>query len=101
MIKSAILASAICFAFVVPASAQQTVTCDQASLTKMRTDIDAITDPAKKAKAMESWTAADTAFKANNLNECNARIGDASTTIGVTGSTGTTGSSTGTTTTTQ
>ena len=100
MIKSAILASAICFAFVVPASAQQTVTCDQAALTKMRTDIDAITDPAKKAQAMQSWTAADTAFKANNLAECNARIGDASTSMGVTGST--TGSgSTGTTTTTQ
>ena len=54
MIKSAILASAICFAFVVPASCRETVTCDQVALTKMRTDIDAITDPAKKAQARES-----------------------------------------------
>jgi hypothetical protein len=99
MFKSAIFASAICFAFVVPASAQQTVTCDQTALTKMRTDIDAMTDATKKAQAMASWTAADTAFKANNLNECNARIGDARTTMGITGSTGS--GSTGSTTTTQ
>lgn len=76
MIKSALLATAICFAFVVPASAQQTAKCDEASLTKMRSDIDAMTDADKKAKSMESWTAADAAFKANNLDECNARIGD-------------------------
>ncbi len=78
MIKSALLASAICFAFVVPAFAQSAVTCDEASLTKMRTEIDAMTDKDKQAKSLESWTAADAAFKANNLDECNARIGDAS-----------------------
>ena len=63
MIKSALLATAICFAFVVPASAQQTVKCDEASLTKMRADIDALTDADKKAKSLESWTAAEAAFK--------------------------------------
>jgi hypothetical protein len=77
MIKSALLATAITFAFVVPAYAQQSaVPCDEASLTQMRKDIDAITDQDKKAKSLESWTAADAAFKANNLDECNARIGD-------------------------
>ena len=77
MIKSALLASAITLAFVVPAYAQQSaVPCDEASLTQMRKDIDAMTDADKKAKSLESWTAADTAFKANNLDECNARIGD-------------------------
>jgi hypothetical protein len=25
---------------------------------------------------MESWEAANTAFKANNIEECNARVGD-------------------------
>lgn len=79
MIKSALLASAISFAFVVPAYAQQSaVPCDEASLAQMRQDIDAMTDMEKKAKSLESWTAADAAFKANNLDECNARIGDAS-----------------------
>jgi O-antigen ligase len=77
MIKSALLATAISFAFVVPAFAQQAVVpCDEASLAQMRKDIDAMTDADKKAKSLESWTAAEAAFKANNLDECNARIGD-------------------------
>jgi hypothetical protein len=76
MIKSALLASAICFTFVVPAYAQQTVKCDEASLTQMRKDIDALTDQDKKAKSITSWEAANAAFKANNMDECNARIGD-------------------------
>jgi hypothetical protein len=76
MIKSALLATAICFAFVVPAYAQQTVKCDEASLTQMRKDIDTMTDKEKQAKSIESWTAAEAAFKANNADECNARIGD-------------------------
>ena len=76
MIKSALLASAITFAFVVPAFAQQTVKCDEASLTQMRKDIDTMTDKEKQAKSVESWTAAEAAFKASNLDECNARLGD-------------------------
>lgn len=78
MIKSALLATAICFAFIVPASAQQAVPCDEASLTKMRMEIDALTDKDKQAQALQSWDAANTAFKDNNIDECNARIGDAS-----------------------
>ncbi|HUQ34760.1 MAG TPA: hypothetical protein VM144_00120 [Aestuariivirga sp.] len=77
MIKSALLATAIGLAFVVPAYAQQAVVpCDEPSLTQMRKDIDAMTDKERQAKAVESWTAAEAAFKANNLDECNARIGD-------------------------
>ena len=77
MIKSALLATAIGLAFVVPAYAQQSVVpCDEASLTQMRKDIDAMTDKERQAKAVESWTAADAAFKANKIDECNERIGD-------------------------
>ena len=76
MLKSALLATAICFAFVVPAYAQQTVKCDEASLTEMRKNIDTMTDKEKQAKSIESWDAANTAFKANNVDDCNARIGD-------------------------
>jgi hypothetical protein len=77
MIKSALLATVISFAFVVPSFAQQAVVpCDEASLAQMRKDIDAMTDQEKKAKSLESWTAAEAAFKANNMDECNARIGD-------------------------
>ena len=78
MIKSALLATAISFAFILPASAQQIVPCDEASLTKMRTEIDAMTDQDKEGRHLKAWEAANTAFKANNLDECNARIGDAS-----------------------
>jgi hypothetical protein len=78
MIKSALLATAISFAFILPASAQQVVPCDEPSLTKMRTEIDAMTDKAKQAETLQAWEAANTAFKANNIDECNARIGDAS-----------------------
>lgn len=71
------MAAAICFAFIVPASAQQAVIpCDEASLTQMRKDIDAMTDKERQAKAVESWEAANTAFKANKIDECNERIGD-------------------------
>jgi hypothetical protein len=77
MIKSALLATVISFAFVVPAFAQQgIVPCDEASLAQMRKDIDVMTDQEKKAKSLESWEAANAAFKANNMDECNARIGD-------------------------
>ena len=77
MIKSALMATAVCFAFIAPAYAQQsTVPCDEASLTQMRKDIDAMTDKERQAKAVESWEAANTAFKANKLDECNERIGD-------------------------
>jgi hypothetical protein len=70
MLKSALLATALTFAFVVPASAQATMDCTEASLTKLRADIDAMTDKQKQAEAMKSWEAAQTAFKANKLDEC-------------------------------
>lgn len=77
MIKSALMATAICFAFIAPAYAQQAVIpCDEASLTQMRKDIDAMTDKERQAKAIESWEAANVAFKANKIDECNERIGD-------------------------
>lgn len=76
MFKSALLASAVCFAFVVPAAAQQTVKCDETSLTQMRKDIDAMTDKEKQTMSIASWEAANAAFKANNMDDCNARIGD-------------------------
>lgn len=76
MLKSALLATAICFAFVVPASAQQKINCDETSLMKMRTDIDAMTDKEKQTTTIASWEAAMAAMKANNMAECDARIGE-------------------------
>jgi hypothetical protein len=78
LIKSALMATAICFAFVVPASAQSTVKCDEASLVQMKKDIDAMTDKEKQKIVLGNWEAANTAFKANNMEECNARVADTS-----------------------
>jgi hypothetical protein len=78
MIKSVLMATAICFAFVVPASAQTTVKCDEASLMQMRKDIDAMTDKEKQKIVLGNWEAANTAFKANKMEECNARVADTS-----------------------
>ena len=82
MIKSALLVTAICFTFVVPAAAQQTVKCDESWMTQTRTDIDAMTDKDKQAKAMENWEAANAAFKANNMEDCTARMMDTDKTLG-------------------
>jgi hypothetical protein len=76
MIKSALLATAICFAFVVPSYSQSAVKCDEASLTKLRSDIDAMTDKDAQAKSVKSWEEANTAFKANNMEVCNERMTD-------------------------
>ena len=75
MIKSVVLASAICFAFVVPAAAQTAqITCDEAGLTKMRAEIDAMTDEEKQKVSLENWEAANTAFKANDTKTCIDRL---------------------------
>ena len=77
MLKSVVLASAICFAFVVPSVAQTaTFACDEAGLTEMRVRIDAMTDKEKQKISMEAWEAANVAFKANDMKTCNDRIGD-------------------------
>ena len=88
MIKIAVLASAICFAFAGSALAQDQTTkipCDEAGLTKMRSDIDAMTDKGRQAEAMKSWEAANTAFKANDLNTCNERVGEGNKSMNGTG----------------
>jgi hypothetical protein len=78
MIKSALMATAMCFAFIVPASAQSVMKCDEASLIQMRKDIDAMTDKEKQKIVLGNWEAANTAFKANKMEECNARVADTS-----------------------
>jgi hypothetical protein len=93
MIKTAVLASAICFAFAGSALAQSAtskIPCDEPGLTKMKADIDAMTDKGRQAEAMKSWEAANTAFKANNMDECNARIGEGDKSMNGTGANTTT-----------
>jgi hypothetical protein len=88
MLKSAILASAVCFAFIVPASAQNAAVCDDASLTAMRTQIDSMSDKEKQKIALGNWEAANTAFKSNNVKDCNDRFAEASKSLGDAGAGG-------------
>lgn len=76
MLKSALLASALCLAFVAPAFAADQVACDEAGLTKLRASIDTMTDKEKQKASITAWEAAQAAMKANDTKTCNERIGD-------------------------
>ena len=104
MLKSTLLATAMCFAFIVPASAAEQIKCDEASLTKMRSQIDAMTDKDIQKTTMGNWEAAQAAMKANNMQECNDHMADAGKSLMVGGggdnnNNNNTGSGNGTTTT--
>ena len=77
MFKSVVMASAICLTLVVPAAAQSAkFACDEAGLAKLRTEIDAMTDKERQKASLAAWEAANAAFKANDIQTCNDRIGD-------------------------
>jgi hypothetical protein len=59
------------------AHAQATVTCDEATMTKMTSDMDAMNDPAMKTNkdmAMKYLDAAKTAMTAKNNEDCSAQL---------------------------
>jgi hypothetical protein len=73
MLKVAFAVGALGLAFVTP-SYSQTMTCDEATMTKMKTDIDAMTDKEKQAGYMKDYDAAMALMKANKMDECNAAV---------------------------
>lgn len=54
-----------------------TMKCDDASMMKMQSDMDAMTDPAMKDNAMKSMEMAKTAMKDNKVDECMSQMGAA------------------------
>ena len=61
-----------------PANAMDAMTCDEASMTKMQTDMGAMADPAIKANkdmAMKYMDQAKAAMTAKNMEECSAQMG--------------------------
>jgi hypothetical protein len=74
MLKSALVAAALAVAFIQPAFAQDTMMkCDDASMMKLQTEMDAMTDPAMKEKkemAMKEMDMAKEAMKANKTDDC-------------------------------
>lgn len=61
-----------------PANAAMHMKCDDASMTKMQTDMDAMKDPAMKANmemAMKQMGMAKTAMKDNKMDDCSMHMG--------------------------
>ena len=64
-----------------PANAMEAMKCDDASMMKMQTDMDAMSDPAMKANkdmAMKQMGMAKTAMKDNKMDDCSMHMGMAS-----------------------
>lgn len=77
MIKLLSGAALLALIYAAPANAQSAVTCDEATMTQMTTDMDAMGDPAMKANkdmAMKYMGMAKTAMTAKNNEECAAQM---------------------------
>lgn len=73
MIKSLFAAGILGLAMTAPANAMEMMKCDDASMMKMQTDMDAMTDPtmsANKTMAMKEMEMAKTAMAAGKTDEC-------------------------------
>ena len=61
-----------------PANAMEAMKCDDASMMKMQTDMDAMSDPAMKANkemAVKQLGMAKTAMRDNKMDDCSAHMG--------------------------
>jgi hypothetical protein len=72
MMKSAIAVAAL-LAFAAPAFADD-MKCDDAAMTKMKTDMDAVTDAAKKEAGMKQMEMAMAAMKDGKADDCMAAM---------------------------
>lgn len=64
-----------------PANAMEAMKCDDASMMKMQTDMDAMSDPAMKTNkdmAMKHMEMASAAMKDNKMDDCSMQMGMAS-----------------------
>jgi hypothetical protein len=74
MLKIALLAAGLGLAFVAPAYAASDAICDEATMTKIKVDIDAMTDKEKQTTSVKEWELAMEEMKGNKLTECQDRI---------------------------
>lgn len=77
-----LLSAAVCGLFLAaPANAMEAMKCDDAAMTKMKTDMDAMTDPAMKRNkdiAMKHMDMASAAMKDKRMDDCSMQLGMAS-----------------------
>lgn len=77
MIKLLSGAALLALLYAAPAHAQTSATCDEATMTKMTTDMNAMNDPAMKANkdmAIKYMGMAQTAMTAKNNEDCAAQL---------------------------
>ena len=77
MMKSLIVAAIAGFAFIAPAHTAEMMKCDDATMMKMQTEMDAMTDPAMKEMAMKEMDMAKTAMKDGKMEDCTMHMGEA------------------------
>ena len=80
MKKTLIVAALAGFALIAPAHAAEMMMCDDASMMKMQTEMDAMTDPAMKDKkdmAMKEMDMAKMAMKDGKTDDCMMHMGEA------------------------
>ena len=84
MLRSTFVAAAFAIAFIQPAFAEDAmkpeIICDDASLMKMQTEMDAMTDPAMKEQkemAMKEMDMAKDSMKADKTDDCVMHMQDA------------------------
>jgi hypothetical protein len=78
MIKTLLGTAVIGLFLVGPAYAMDDMKCDDATMMKMQTDMDAMKDMAKKDMAMKSMEMAKAAMKDNKMDECMTQMKAAS-----------------------
>ena len=81
MMKILLSTAVIVLFLTAPASAMDAMKCDDASMMKMKTDMDAMSDPAMKANkdmAMKHMDMANAAMKDKKMEDCSMQMGMAS-----------------------
>ncbi|WP_143534040.1 hypothetical protein [Rhizobium sullae] len=87
MLKITIAAVCLASAFALPVYAQDAMTakCDDASMMKIQSDVDAMTDPTMKEKkemASKEMMMAKDAMKAEKMDDCKMHMGNAMKSMG-------------------
>ena len=77
MMKSLFAATLLGFALTAPAYADEMMKCDDATMMKMQTEMDAMTDMAKKDMAMKEMEMAKMAMKDGKMDDCSMHMGEA------------------------
>lgn len=82
MIKSLLVASALCLTLTAPAFAGSGGCDDNDAWLKLETEINAMPAGAEKDATMAEWKLAGEAKTASNMNECDNRMSGAKDTMG-------------------